>query len=70
MLAFRFRREHPWKWGVLAFLVAGLALITLAFPGEPFWRCAAWFAAFAWLVSGGITLWLYVRRTHRAAEVE
>jgi hypothetical protein len=66
-------RDHPWKWFVALFMAFGLAAIALTVPGsmDAQFRHIALFLGLTWLASGGITLYLYIRRTHPpAAEPE
>ena len=58
-------REHPWKWFVALFIALGLAASTFAVPGSLLvqFRPIPLFLGLIWLASGGITLYLYMRRT-------
>ena len=62
-------RDHPWKWFMALFMALGLAAIAFAVPGSlpDQLRPIALFLGLTWLASGGITLYLYIRRTHPAA---
>ena len=62
-------RDHPWKWFVALFMALGLAAIALTVPGsmDDQFRPTALFLGLTWLASGGITLYLYIRRTHPPA---
>jgi hypothetical protein len=63
-------RDHPWKWFVALFMALGLAAIAFTIPGslpEQF-RPIALFLGLTWLASGGITLYLYMRRTQPPAQ--
>ncbi len=59
-------RDHPWKWFVALFMALGLAAIAFSAPGSVLDR--SWlkvlFLGLTWFASGGITLYLYIRRTH------
>jgi len=66
---YRFGREHPWKWLVLAFTALGLLVIGLVVPGD----ISEWgppvllFLGLVWLASGGATLFSYILRTQPPA---
>lgn len=61
-------REHPWKWFVALFMALGLVAIAFAAPGSVLDRVRpSLFLGLTWLASGGITLYLYIRRTHPPA---
>jgi hypothetical protein len=61
-------RDHPWKWLVALFMAFGLAGIAFATPGSALDRLRpSLFLGLTWLASGGITLYLYIRRSHPPA---
>jgi MFS family permease len=68
---FRMGREHLWKWLVLLFMALGLVAIGLIVPGG-FVELSRWvtlFVGLMWFVSGGATLYSYLRHTHPPASV-
>ena len=73
-LVSRLSKEHPWKRFVALFLAACLAVYAIARPGvsnAEFFQPVMIFTGIVWLASGGITLYLYIRRTQPpAAESE
>jgi hypothetical protein len=62
----RLSREHPWKRLVALFLAASLIAYAFAWPEGPA-RPVMIFTGIVWLASGGITLYLYIRRTQPPA---
>jgi hypothetical protein len=72
--AFRWSQEHPWKRFVALFFAASLLVYAIARPGvsnAEFFQPVMIFTGIVWLASGGITLYLYIRRTQPpAAESE
>ena len=62
-------RDHPWKWFVALFMALGLAAIAFTVPGSlpDQFRPIALFLGLTWFASGGITLYLYIQRTHAPA---
>lgn len=63
---FRMGREHRWKWLILLFMALGLVAIGLILPGG-FLELARWvmlFVGLMWFISGGATLYSYLRHTH------
>lgn len=61
-------REHRWKF--LMVILMALGSLTLSYAGwsrDRFDLVAILFFGFTWLASGGITLYLYIRRTHAPA---
>jgi hypothetical protein len=65
VLAHQARREHPWKLAVIAALAAGLLAISTLVPGSTVEvsRPMMLFTSATWIVSSGITLWLYICHT-------
>ena len=61
-------KSHPWKMAMVALLAAGLLALTALAPATSseaqFMLPAMLVTSAAWLISGGITLLLYIRRTH------
>ena len=55
-------RDHPWKWFVALFMALGLAAL------HDQSRSTMLFLGLTWLASGGITLYLYIRRTQPPAQ--
>ncbi len=67
-LFLRTSREHQWKWLVVLFLALGsLAISFSGWDRSRFEMAMFLFFGLTWLVSGGITLYLYVRCTRPAA---
>ena len=69
-LVFRLSKEHPWKRFVVLLLAASLAGYAIAIPGgfnTEFFQPVMVFTGIVWLASGGITLYLYIRRTQPPA---
>lgn len=68
---FRMGREQRWKWLVLFFMALGLTAIGLIVPGSivELSRWVMLFVGLMWILSGGITLSLYLRHTHPAVQV-
>ena len=58
-------REHRWKLGLAALIV--LFSVGVVFWG---WEYSSLFFGLVWLVSGLITLFLYIRRTRPAEQAE
>ena len=65
LFVYNARRQYPWKWLVLLFMVLGLLTIALISPANPaqLWRPMVVFVGLTWLVSGIATLCLFVRHT-------
>ena len=63
--AFSMRREHRWKWIVLAGLAAGLVATSWAVPGDmvAYFRPASLLVGLVWVGSGVATLCIYLQRT-------
>ena len=68
---FRMGREQRWKWLVLFFMALGLAAIGLIVPGSivELSRWVALFIGLMWMISGGVTLYFYLRHTPPPAPV-
>jgi hypothetical protein len=67
--AWRLSREHTWKLPLAGLLTAGLLAFAFLRPADTnngFYRPAMMAVALTWFLSGGITLWLYMRRTEPA----
>jgi hypothetical protein len=58
-------RKHPWKWLLLVLMVLGPLGITLTVPGSFIERLrpVSLFVGLVWLISGGATLYSYLRQT-------
>jgi hypothetical protein len=66
----RLSREHPWKRFVVLFMALGLFTTAYVSP-RVFDRWSSLFVSLTWLISGGVTLYLYIRHTQPPApEVE
>lgn len=68
---FRMCREQRWKWLVLFFMALGLAVIGLIVPGSIV-ELSRWvmpFVGLMWMISGGATLYSYLRHTPPPAPV-
>jgi hypothetical protein len=60
--------EHQWKWFVVVWLALGsLAMSFAGWDLRRFNQVSFLFSGFTWLISGGITLYLYIRRTQPPA---
>ena len=69
-LVSRLSKEHPWKRFVALFLADSLVVYAIARPGvsnAEFFQPVMIFTGIVWLASGGITLYLYIRRTEPPA---
>jgi hypothetical protein len=56
-------REHPWKWPLLVLIVLEPVAIDLMFPH--YFMLIMLFAGLVWLISGGITLYLFLQNPNR-----
>ena len=57
-------REHRWKWLIVILMALGsLAFSFAGWNRDRFDLVAMLFFSLTWLASGGITLYLYIRRT-------
>lgn len=66
---YRMGGENRWKWAVLLFMALGLLAIALLVPGDLsqlFWPVML-FLGLVWLISGGGTLYSYIRHTQPPA---
>jgi hypothetical protein len=63
---FRMCREQRWKWLIVFFMALGLAAIGLLVPGGmgELMRWVMLFVGLMWILSGGATLYSYLRHTH------
>ena len=57
--------EHPWKWPLLVLIVLGPIGIDLMFPH--YFMLLMLFVGLVWLVSGGVTLYLFLQNPHRTS---
>jgi drug/metabolite transporter (DMT)-like permease len=66
---YRMERDHPWKWLVLLLMVLGLLVVALIAPADlvGLWAVMLLLVGLAWLGSGGVTLYLYIRHTRPPA---
>jgi hypothetical protein len=53
--------KHPWKWPLLVLIVLGPIVIDLIVPH--YFMLTMLFLGVVWLISGGATLYMYVRHT-------
>jgi hypothetical protein len=62
-------KGHPWKWFLALFMTLGLVAISNSVPGGvlDLFRPTMLLVGLTWVASGGITLYLYIRRTHPPA---
>jgi hypothetical protein len=56
-------RENPWKWPLLVLIVLGPVGIDLMFPH--YFMLIMLFVGLVWLVSGGVTLYLFLQNPNR-----
>ncbi len=67
VIAFQFKK-HPWKMAIVAILAAGLLALAAFAPAAgsqlQYMLPAMLITSAAWLISGAITLLVYIRRTH------
>jgi hypothetical protein len=65
-------KGHSWKWFVALFMAVGLAVVSVTARGDvlELFPPVALFVGLTWLASGGITLYLYIRRTHPPVGME
>ncbi len=57
--------EHRWKWPLLVFIVLGPIGIDLMFPH--YFMLIMLFNGLVWLVSGGVTLYLFLQKPNRTS---
>jgi hypothetical protein len=60
--------KRPWKWPLLVLIVLGPVGIDLNFPG--YFMPMMLFLGLVWLLSGGVTLYSYLRHTTKRPALE